>query len=466
MNDKDVERELHGFFSRVRPPQPSVHLREAVVAERAGRSGRRGSSLHWPRPLTALVGIGASLALAACLVALAANGTPRGAAGTGAPTPTPTETASAVPTKIAGPGVFVPTGAMSHDFSAAVPLLDGRVLVLGGRSVEIGDYHGEKPTVDAQTYDPATGKFASTGPMTTARWDSIAIRLQDGRVLIASGADATAELYEPGTGTFSRTGKMTRIRNQAAAALLPDGRVLIVGGSSGPGARTDTAELFDPTTESFKATGKLKTWRSGATAITLADGRVLVAGGIGEAQGGGCCQSTASAEIYDPAGGSFSDAGPMTTERFGHTATLLPDGRVLIAGGSSREGALKSAELFDPATGQFKATGSMADYRQYAADALLADGRVLIVGGEDSYELEHSGVGVDRALSSAEIYDPATGTFSTAASMAARREGPLAALLSDGRVLVAGGIDVKPHGPADPASQVYEALLSAELYQP
>jgi hypothetical protein len=208
-----------------------------------------------------------------------------------------------------------------------------------------------------------------------------------------------------------------------------------------------SAELYDPATGKFSATGSLGTARYDHTASLLADGRVLVAGGAGEVAGG----ASESAELYDPKTGKFSPAGPMTAGRSGATATTLSDGRILIAGGESGPGFLASAEVYDPVTGKFAATGSMKTARTAHAAALLSDGRVLIVGGWGGWDGSKWLYG-----SSAETYDPKTGTFGPAGSLAVGRSAPTATLLSDGRVLVTGGIGPDDLGP----------LASAELYKP
>jgi hypothetical protein len=176
--------------------------------------------------------------------------------------------------------------------------------------------------------------------------------LSDGRVLVAggegnSGSTASAELYDPETGTFSATGSMATVRGWPSATLLSGGRVLVVGG---PGDCTasgckdlDSAELYDPKTGAFVPTGSMTWARTRAMATLLSDGRVLIAGGVGGTSG------LASAEIYSPATGSFSPTGSMATVReSGPTATLLPDGRVLIAGGYQGNTGIASAEIYTP----------------------------------------------------------------------------------------------------------------------
>jgi hypothetical protein len=181
--------------------------------------------------------------------------------------------------------------------------------------------------------------------------------------------------------------------------------------------------------------------RIGPTATLLASGKVLIAGGecIGYWDYQEC--PTASAEIYDPVSGAFSRTGGMAAARSTHTATLLPNGKVLITGGG-----IASAELFDPATGTFAMTGNMSAVRSAHAATLLSNGRVLITGGYS----------VDSSLSTAEVYDPQTGTFSPAAGtgMTRARTRHTATRLTNGNVLIAGG-----DGSDDSST-------TAELYDP
>ena len=261
----------------------------------------------------------------------------------------------------------------------------------------------------------------------------------------AAPTPTVAPIVAPTTPGASGSGSMTIARDRHVATRLLDGRVLLVGGYAihgpDPGA---SAELYDPATGTFSPTGSMATTRVFTTATRLADGRVLIVGGDG------FLGPLASAELYDPATGTFSPTGSMATTRVSHAAALLPDGRVLIAGGQGISGssgvppALASAELYDPATGTFSPTGSMATSRCGHAAALLPDGRVLIVGG--SGEIGGSS-GELQDLASAELYDPATGTFSPTGRTAAA--GPVTATsLRDGRILIAGGYDgpcTRPH---------------------
>lgn len=211
----------------------------------------------------------------------------------------------------------------------ATLLPDGRVLITGGMRRNQDFYRS------AELFDPATGKFSATGEMQIARVGHAAVLLRSGKVLIAGGwighgVTDEAELYDPATGKFTVIGHMLTGRGRPEATLLRDGNVLITGGggdNDGGGSSITNAEIFDVSTSKFSETGAMRYARIAHTATLLADGRVLIAGGRGS-------EVNASAEIYDPRSGTFHDTGRLIAARYKHTAGLLPDGRVLIAGGS------------------------------------------------------------------------------------------------------------------------------------
>lgn len=289
----------------------------------------------------------------------------------------------------------------------------------------------------APSQSGGAGRVVAVGPMTVQRAAHSATALLDRRVLIAGGCTAdsceagdgaaTAELFDPATGSFTRTGDLAGPRVGHGAALLPDGRVLLMGGFRGRSV-TDTTELFDPVLGMFQAGPRMTAPRGSPVVARLADGRLLVAGGYdGRAPLG-------SAELFDPASMTFAPTGGMAAARDAHVGVALTDGRVLVVGGNDGQDVLSSSELYDPVAGTWSRTGSMSVPRHKAGAALLGDGRVLVVGGADSRDGRGS-------YSTAEIYDPAQGSFVQTGVMASTRYKLSDALvaLPDGRVLVAGG---------------------------
>ena len=327
---------------------------------------------------------------------------------------------------------FSTTGSMGTARSGhtATVLNSGKVLVVGGEGL-----------ASSEMFDPASGMFTAGKNLGTPRARQTATLLKSGKVLIAGGMQvinqatqtlASAELFDPTTGTFTPTnGDLMEARSYHTATLLDDGRVLLTGGVGNSGVFVMTAELFDPTTETFSLTGNMEVARAGHTATLLNNKKVLVAGG-GNGNG-----DFATAEIFDPSTGSFAPtAGSMETARGNHTATLLNDGTVLLAGGSSDA----SAELFDPNTATFMpAAGNMETLRENHTATLLNDGTVLIAGG-DLCCISVRGRPVPSSIATAELYAPASKTFSPTGSLQKSRFFHTASLLNDGTVLVTGGV--------------------------
>ncbi len=307
--------------------------------------------------------------------------------------------------------------------------------------------------------------------MTTARANAAAIRLRDGRALICGGTAtgeiggvlSSAEIYDPVARTFTPTGSMTVPRTGQTITMLRDGRVLLTGGDKNAGFRSQlaSAEIYDPGSGTFSATGSMSTPREGHTATMLRDGRVLVAGGSPNG-----IQTTGSAEIYDPVSGRFSNTGHLNQPRVAHVAALLGTGEVLIAGGG-RGGmpggyiSYDTAEEYDPVRGRFiTIRAHMKSDRVGAAAVKLNDGRVLIVGGKSGRRMTSrlSNIASFTPLNTAEIYDPEANAFIRTGDMNAPHYLATATMLNDGNVLVVGGWLVQ--GP------IVVGMHDAEVYQP
>ncbi|MGQ0761200.1 MAG: Kelch repeat-containing protein [Acidobacteriota bacterium] len=308
---------------------------------------------------------------------------------------------------------------------SATLLRDGKVLIAGG----IGG--GESGISSAELFDAATNTFTTIGRMQAARSGHTATLLPNGKVLIAGGYNgnylASSELYDPEARTFIPAGRMVTARSSHIAIPMRNGKILLAGGVGVGWTFLADAELYDPAANTFAATGSMLAARESHTATLLSSGKVLITGG----HKGRRAQMTiySSAEMYDPATGKFSAGGDMTRIRHKHEAVLLTDGRVLIVGGADhRDGdpAYTSVEAYDPTTGRFAVIGDMKSprYKLQGTVVLLPDGKVLIAGGANR----------------AEVFDPATRTFSYAAGdMGTTRLFATATLLSNRSVLITGG---------------------------
>ena len=344
------------------------------------------------------------------------------------------------------PGTFSPAGALRDPrwLHTATLLPDGRILVVGGhRDIDVWD-----PVATAEIWDPATESSAPAGWLAEPREGHTATLLPDGRVLIVGGGEVgleSAEVWDPDTERFAPAGTTTHRHGYGhTATLLPDGRVLIVGSFHWNSVTSpDKAEIWDPTTMTFEPADMPDQGRGGHTATLLPEGRVLFVGGDDNVSGVG--PQEAPTQTWDAVSGSLEPAGTLAEGRVYHTATLLPDGRVVVLGGGGLDGAygpnIPAAEIWDPVTASFSTAGSLAQARKAHTATLLPDGRVLVVGGNDEVLTNSWWLGnLETGLDSVEAWDPGTGAFEPAASLAEGRFGHTATLLPDGRVLVLGGL--------------------------
>jgi len=311
----------------------------------------------------------------------------------------------------------------------------------------------------------ATG--ADAGSTATGTTEMVALRgtttgvvLNPATVVVGQASTTTVTVTDNGitnpVGTadswIATSGTPTVGTSGSTATLFADGMVLVAGGLNS-GAAVNNAYIYNAVSKTFTATGSLNTARTGATATLLANGVILIAGG---SSNGTAANALNTAELYNPVTGAFTVAGSgsgnvMQAVRFGATATLLTNGQVLIAGGENSGGALSSAELYNPATDTFTATGGLGTARYDAAALLLANG-VLIAGG----------TGGSGTLNSAELYSAGAGTFAPAGTMTAPRTGATATLLLSGNVLIAGGSTdtAEIYNPTTPAFTAISSTLS------
>lgn len=301
-----------------------------------------------------------------------------------------------------------------------------------------------------------TAAFGTSLPtMTIPRAAHAAARLANGQVLITGGGSSstypspainTAELYNPTANTFTAlTGRMVSTRMNHAATLLPDGKVLLAGGqiNDNNSDGNNSAELYDPAIQTFTAIANRMTVPRGShVAVLLPNGKVLLAGGFNMGLNDlPVAQNTA--ELYDPATQTFTAIAAQLTSSRGNrpAAALLPSGKVLIAGGESRDGILNTAELYDPTTQTFEAlTSTMTSIRAGHTATLLSTGKVLLTGGFDLITSRRPPDG--HTLNSMELYDPMTQAFTAiTARMASPRGSHQATALADGTILLTGGIN-------------------------
>jgi N-acetylneuraminic acid mutarotase len=302
------------------------------------------------------------------------------------------------------------------------------------------------PTVraeDAGTYSVTTTSAAAAAAATSFSYSLDVQTARAQSVLVIGGyhgnyvATTSVDKYDPTTNSWTSAASMHAARAFHTCTRLFDGRVLVAGGVTGKdpvtgnAIVTNTAELYNPVTDTWSDAAGMKYERFQHTATLLANGKVLVAGG-----------GVLWAELYDPVADKWNDAGTMNAMRGAHTATVLRNGKVLVAGGKDQS----SAELYDPCRNTWTPTRQdMTAVRGWHTATLLYNGKVLVTGGYQS-----TNVIVNK---SAELYDAVTDTWTGVADMAETRCQHSAVLLPDGKVLVTAGVNTS-------------ALKSSELYDP
>ena len=329
-------------------------------------------------------------------------------------------------------GITLP---VPHARHTATRLLNGRILLVGG-------FSGEGVSLaEVDLFDPMTGSLTSVASLHTPRHDHSATLLRDGRVLVVGGYNpqqqwlSDAEVYDPLKDTWTVVPPLYSHGTAHTATLLRDGRVLVVGGGIGSGVCTDRAEIFDPQTNSWIEAPALPAQRTGHTADLLNDGRVLVAGGVnavGLTVGG-------DAFLYDPKANNWIETAPMLTQRAYAGSVQLKDGRVLVAGGIAADGSpvwhmMANAEIYDPASNTWSATAALSGARSSFVLTQLPNGQVLAIGGTRAYEWTESSF-----VGEIEVYDPHTSSWQIVSELPQPSAFAAAVLFYDGRLWVTGG---------------------------
>lgn len=332
-------------------------------------------------------------------------------------------------------------------YHSSTLLPDGRVLVCGGKNISTSTVHAS-----CEAYTKSSNSFAAVATLLNARDEHTATLLPGGKVVFIGGGGQSGtalqqvEMIDVYDTSVANTGTMVTARAYHHMTMLADNRVLHNGGSTASSTLA-SSEIYDPQTATYTATGAMNSRRTGHSSTLLQNGTVLVTGGGYSGGLGGLFNYLSSAEIFDPATGTYTAVpATMTSARSGHSAILLSNGKVLLAGGrNGQSNALASAELFDPATNSFTATGSMPSGRTGQAAILLTTGNALLTGGMNSS---------NQALSSTVVYNAATGQFSAEDNMTSARARHAMTTVPGGNILITGGYDGS------------SMLSSAEMYSP
>ncbi|MES2659581.1 MAG: kelch repeat-containing protein [Verrucomicrobiota bacterium] len=345
-------------------------------------------------------------------------------------------------------------------------LANGKVLVVGGTDTTT-------QTAKAKLYDPQANSWTTTGSLATVQGGRSAVLLSDGRVLVAGGYDPAtnsatvdSDVYNPESGAWTSTAPLGTARNSPNVQRLANGKVIAIGGSSGT---TITAELFNPATGSWTTTGSLTLERLGFSAVALPDNTVLITGGFQNTNP--LTTILASSEMYDPAKGIWKRVDSMNTLRCLHQATVLQNGTVLITGGwgyfnpavwGDFNHGIRQSEIYKPVAGQWTAIAPMSRFHYSHATTLLADGKVLLTGGYGPTPDSHHPTG---PVTTAEILDPSTGSWSETGEMASAKTDHTAILLKNGNVLAFGryGGNAEIYAPATGSWGTAGSMVSSGL---
>lgn len=328
-------------------------------------------------------------------------------------------------------GRLTAAGELRHARAAhtATLLENGSVLIVGG-------FAGDKVGIsETEVFDSQRNAFLPGPTLAVGRSGHTATRLRDGRILIAGGYNGeyldSSEIYDPKTAKIVPGPKLTMPRSEHVAVLLANGEVLLAGGVGTGWTFLAAAEIFDPSKNSFRKTGAMTIERESHTATLLKDGTVLITGGHRGRRS--AVEIFSSAEIFDPKSGIFSRISNLTTKRHKHDAILLPDGRVIVAGGSDERDSrapYTSVEVFDPTSKRFEAVGDLkaARYKHNGASVLLKNGKIVFAGGANRVE----------------VFDPVTMNFGlVSGDLGEARFFSTSTLLNDGRVLIIGGYNAR-----------------------
>jgi hypothetical protein len=337
---------------------------------------------------------------------------------------------------------FSPTASMNEArvYHTATLLNDGTVLVTGGG---IGGPQTPSSST-AEIYVPSSGTWHYTAyPMNSGRTTHMAIKLNDGRVLIAGGYNEailnSCEIYDPSTGQFTPTGSMNAGHSNMPMVLLDDGRVMVVEGNIAYYTYpTPPSEIYDPTSGTWSIVPSPAVGIALSPAVTLNNGNVLAISGYD-----GCCALSFNVQLINPATNALTSMVPLVVARLAESATTLLDGRVLIVAGTDWAQTINSTEIYDASVlpnGSSQLGSPLSAARRAHTATLLSNGDVLVVAG---YQAPNSGQ-VAAYLSSAELWNHITGLWSSAGSLPSGVQAHTATLLASGAVLVAGGGNPTP----------------------